>query len=52
MGVSQSTLDIQEGGRSVDGIVPILEECGLTPASRRDYATWVEKQKTNLLKIM
>lgn len=45
MGVSQSTLDIQEGGRTVAGIMPIINECGLAAASTCDYANWVEKQK-------
>ena len=45
MGVSQSTLDICEGGRTVAGVKPILESCGLTAADREEYALWVEKRR-------
>ncbi len=45
-GVSQSTLDIDEGGRTVDGITPVLEACNLCPASLQNYRSWLEKAKT------
>ncbi len=45
LGVSQSTLDIREGGRSVKGIIPVLEECGLEIASNSDYEKWIENRK-------
>lgn len=45
LGVSQSTLDIEEGGRSVYGIIPITEDCGLKPATLQDYIKWVKNQK-------
>ncbi len=45
MGVSQSTLDIQEGGRSVAGTIPIIKELGLTPGSTSDYKNWVIERR-------
>ena len=45
MGVSQSTLDIKEGGRTVNGTIPIIEDCGLTPASVTDYRKWLDQRK-------
>lgn len=40
-GVSQSTLDISEGYRTVSGVVPILNECGLEKASLNEYRNWI-----------
>lgn len=45
LGVSQSTLDIREGGRSVEGVIPVLEKCGLKIASNVDYTKWIENRK-------
>lgn len=45
LGVSQSTLDIEEGGRTVVGTEPILEECGLRIAPSQAYRQWVERQR-------
>jgi methylornithine synthase len=45
MGVSQSTLDIDEGGRTVAGTIPILHDCGLQPAGKGNYSRWVENRK-------
>ncbi len=45
-GVSQSTLDIAEGGRTVAGITPVLEECGLRPAPLQSYRDWLEEAKS------
>ena len=45
MGVSQSTLDIDEGGRTVAETVPILRELGLEPATAAGYAKWVTERK-------
>jgi methylornithine synthase len=45
LGVSQSTLDIEEGGRTVAGTEPILKECGLKIAPPQAYRQWVEKQR-------
>jgi methylornithine synthase len=45
MGVSQSTLDISEGHRTVTGIKPILSECGLVTASLGEYVDWMGSQQ-------
>ncbi len=44
-GVSQATLDIDEGYRSVRGVLPILQECGLEPASVEEYCYWIRAKK-------
>lgn len=44
LGVSQSTLDIQEGSRTAAGIIPVLKQCGLEPATRQNYLEWIEKE--------
>lgn len=41
VGVSQSTLDVAEGYRTVKGILPILAECDLAPATLEDYLAWM-----------
>lgn len=43
-GVSQSTLDISEGYRTVMGVTPILRECGLEPATQQEYAQWLNRR--------
>lgn len=43
-GVSQSTLDISEGYRTVQGVTPILQACGLMPATQQEYATWLNER--------
>ncbi len=45
VGVAQSTLDISEGSRTVKGIVPILDELGLTQAELDDYILWIENER-------
>jgi len=42
-GVSQSTLDIAEGFRTVAGVQPILADCGLQPATPAEYGQWLER---------
>lgn len=49
-GVSQSTLDISEGYRTVQGVTPILQECGLMPATRQEYAAWLNLRQSYGLK--
>ncbi|SDF58418.1 methylornithine synthase PylB [Sporomusa acidovorans] len=44
-GVSQSTLDISEGYRTVRGVTPILRECGLKPATRQEYGVWLKRRQ-------
>ena len=45
MGVSQSTLDIDEGGRTVAETIPIIENLGLKAATAASYQAWVEDRK-------
>lgn len=40
-GVSQRSLDIEEGNRTVHSILPVLESSGLAPAGRDEYINWV-----------
>lgn len=44
-GVSQSTLDVDEGGRSIDAILPVLSTCGLHPSPLESYIRWVEQRR-------
>ncbi len=48
MGVSQSTLDIEEGARTVAGIMPVLEECSLKTGTVAEYQAWLEQAKSSL----
>jgi methylornithine synthase len=48
VGVAQSTLDVSEGYRTVEGTTPILHELGLAKAELRDYRTWIENERKNL----
>lgn len=41
VGVSQSYLDIEEGYRTVRGVVAVLEKIGLKMATRDEYSRWV-----------
>lgn len=40
-GVSNSTLDIDDGNRSIDKIIPILKNIHLEPATRLEYQNWL-----------
>jgi methylornithine synthase len=51
VGVAQSTLDISEGYRTVKGIVPVLNELGLTQAELDDYILWIDNEKNKNLHI-
>jgi methylornithine synthase len=44
-GVAQSALDIDEGRRTVGEVWKVLERCSLAPASRAEYAAWLEARK-------
>lgn len=44
-GVSQSSLDIEEGNRSVSSILPVLEDSGLASAGPEDYINWMAGRK-------
>jgi len=47
-GVSQATLDINEGNRTLDGIRPILDSAGLDLAGAAVYKNWVREQRKKL----
>ena len=40
-GVSNHSLDIEDGNRTVSKILPVLKHCGVVPASREEYAEWI-----------
>lgn len=40
-GVSNHSLDIEDGNRTISRIIPVLKSCGLVPASREEYAEWI-----------
>lgn len=45
-GVSQSSLDIEEGNRTAHSILPVLASAGLAPAGRDEYFNWIiDRQK-------
>ncbi len=44
-GVSNHSLDIEDGNRTITKIIPVLKECGLVPASREEYAAWILKRQ-------
>jgi methylornithine synthase len=44
-GVAQGALDIEEGRRTPDEVREVLQRCGLQPASRAEYAAWLEARK-------
>lgn len=43
-GVAQTAKDIDEGYRTVQGVLPFLEEMGLTAATTDDYLGWVQAE--------
>ncbi len=45
LGVSQSTLDIAAGCRTVAGVRPVLRECGLAPATLAQYVAWLAAKR-------
>jgi len=47
-GVSQATLDIDEGNRTLGGIQPYLNAAGLELAGADEYKNWVEEEKKKL----
>jgi methylornithine synthase len=48
-GVAQSLLDIDEGHRTVQAVVPILDELGLRKATLQEYTDWIDREKKVLL---
>lgn len=49
-GVAQNSKDINEGYRTVAGILPLLEEMDLVVATKDEYASWLEIEKERLKK--
>lgn len=47
-GVAQSTKDINEGARTVQGVLSIIKQMGLEPATVEEYAHWMDWQKYRL----
>jgi methylornithine synthase len=43
-GVSQNTLDIDEGNRTVESAADIIKQCGLLTATSADYQAWVKER--------
>lgn len=44
-GVSNHSLDIEDGNRTISKILPFLKQCGLVPASRKEYEEWVLQRR-------
>jgi len=44
-GVSQHSLDIDEGNRSVQGVLPVLARLGLQAATAGEYGAWVARER-------
>ncbi|MDD4402185.1 MAG: methylornithine synthase PylB [Desulfitobacteriaceae bacterium] len=47
-GVAQSTKDINEGFRTVQGIIPMLNQMGMRAASLDNYYSWIIREKEKL----
>lgn len=47
-GVSQPSLGIDEGSRTVQGVASLLDKMGMTIASNQDYSQWVHAEKSAL----
>lgn len=48
LGVSRCSLDIEEGHRTVQGVLPVLEELGLEAATAEEYSNWVADKQNQL----
>lgn len=47
-GVAQNSKDIDEGNRTVEGILPHLEKLGLVAANASDFTHWVQLERDKL----
>ena len=47
VGVSQSTLNVDDGCRTVNGVLPVLRECGLIPAKLSEYRAFMKNRLNN-----
>lgn len=48
-GVSQSSMDIETGSRSIKAVLPILHGMGLEMATQKEYRAWIDHEKRALL---
>ena len=44
-GVAQSSLDIEEGKRTVNGVRKVLDRCKLRPATAGEYSLWMKERQ-------
>jgi methylornithine synthase len=44
-GVSQPSLGIDEGSRTVQGVAPLLNKMGMEVATNQDYFNWIRREK-------
>jgi methylornithine synthase len=47
-GVANHSLDIEDSRRTLDHILPVLETCGLSPASLEEYRSWIFARQKGL----
>jgi len=50
-GVSQPSLGIDEGSRTVQGVASLLDQIGMAVATNQDYSQWVCAEKSALARI-
>ncbi|SMC35730.1 methylornithine synthase PylB [Sporomusa malonica] len=50
-GVSQSSLDIGDGNRTVEKIIPVLRLNNLEPATQGEYQTWIKSRQAFLTNL-
>jgi methylornithine synthase len=43
-GVANHSLDIEDSRRTLDHILPVLEQCGMEAASREGYLSWLKER--------
>ena len=48
-GVAQSSLDIDDARRTVPSVEPVLQDCGLTSATKAEYRQWVAARMERFL---
>lgn len=47
-GVAQPVLDINDGQRSVESVIPVLKAAGLVPASLKEYTRWITNEQERM----
>ncbi len=48
-GVSQSSLDIEDGKRTVSAVIPVLAKLGIEVAGTSEYASWVAAKRKSIV---